>query len=329
MSTRNIVPRNDNEGQLGTEKKKWIKIYANEISAINFVGNLIGTANKTINDSIGQKIDESYIKNIEINNDNLIITKGNNVISELNITPIIYNKIETAIKTLIRNKIYKVNDIAYLPSLASYIRLECCQEGTTAETTPEEFNSAQVGQYITDGNVKWIVCDIRDGLSLGDVAYRPILKEGYVKLNGATVQRNDYPRLVKYATDNNLWTSSPMTEVWKFGQGDGSTTFVLPDYRNIFLEGGDTPSKIEAGLPNIQGDFYANDISSLFWTGAKQATGAFSLNTTQKNVFSGTATALLSTTSAVLFNASSYNAIYGKSNTVQPPSIKLIPQIKY
>ena len=25
MSTRNIVPRSDNEGQLGTEQKKWAK----------------------------------------------------------------------------------------------------------------------------------------------------------------------------------------------------------------------------------------------------------------------------------------------------------------
>lgn len=224
---------------------------------------------------------------------------------------------------------YKVGDIVYLPNLFSYMRLECFQEGTTAESVPEEFNTVKVGQYITDGTVKWIICDVKDGLSLGDVTYRPILKEGYVKLNGATVQRADYPRLVQYATDNNLWTSSPMTEVWKFGNGDGSSTFVLPDYRNRIIQGSDTPSKIEAGLPDIQGSFYANDLSSLFWTGAKQAAGAFSLNTTQKNVFSGGTITLLPTISAILFNASNYNAIYGNSTTVQPPAIKLIPQIKY
>lgn len=215
---------------------------------------------------------------------------------------------------------YTIGDISYLPSLASYIRLECCQEGTTAETIPEEFNSAQVGQYITDGNAKWIVCDIRDGLSLGDVAYRPVLKAGYVKLNGATVQRADYPRLVKYAIDNNLWTDSPTTEIWKFGNGDGSTTFVLPDYRNVFIEGGDTPSKMEAGLPNITGYAYVSagdnhsSSGSLYYTGETVSRGRDGSNWIDFKLY---------------LDASKSSSIYGNAETVQPPSIVLIPQIKY
>lgn len=218
---------------------------------------------------------------------------------------------------------YTIGDIAYLPSLASYMRLECFQEGTTAGSVHEGFNYAQVGQYITDGNVKWIVCDIRDGLSLGDVAYRPILKAGYVKLNGATVRREDYPRLVQYATNNNLWTYTPTTEIWKFGIGDGSTTFVLPDYRNVFIEGGDTPAKIEAGLPNINGRFYV-----IGWeSAASEASGAFYTTERWQNVAGPWGEAM----GGRLFNfdASMSNAIYGKSTTVQPPSIVLIPQIKY
>lgn len=31
----------------------------------------------------------------------------------------------------------------------------------------------------------------------------------------------------------------------------------------------------------------------------------------------------------MIFNASKYNPIYGISNTVQPPAIALVPQIKY
>lgn len=307
MTTRNYVPNDHNEGEIGVEKKWWAKGYFVNLNTTNI------------------KSDAINIRDVEATNANINTVNTDNMKTKL----LIFNGMEVSFSFIKRNTLYKVDDIAYNKNTQNGIRLECVKGGTTANEEPEEYSTSDIGTYIIDGETKWIVCDIKDGLPYGDVAYRPILKEGYVKLNGATVQRNDYPRLVKYATDNNLWTSSPMTEVWKFGQGDGSTTFVLPDYRNIFLEGGDTPSKIEAGLPNIQGNFYANDISSLFWTGAKQATGAFSLNTTQKNVFSGTATALLSTTSAVLFNASSYNAIYGKSNTVQPPSIKLIPQIKY
>lgn len=218
---------------------------------------------------------------------------------------------------------YTVGDIAYLPSLASYIRLECCQEGTTAETTPEEFNSTQVGQYVTDGTVKWIVCDIRDGLSLGDITYRPILKTGYVKLNGATVQRSDYPRMVQYATENNLFTTDNSNTPWLFGQGDGSITFVLPDYRNIFIEGGDTPAKIEAGLPNIGGSF------SIYYYQGMGASGSFSLTgSPSQGVLSGGSNPAYFY-QAITFDASKSNAIYGKSNTVQPPAIVLIPQIKY
>lgn len=77
MSTRNIVPRNDNEGQLGTEKKKWIKIYANEISAINFVGNLTGTANKAIQDNNGNIIIDTYATKTELSNKVNIDNIGN------------------------------------------------------------------------------------------------------------------------------------------------------------------------------------------------------------------------------------------------------------
>lgn len=77
MTTRNFVPRNNNEGQLGTENKKWNKIYTNEVFATNFTGNLTGTADNAIKDNKNQQIDATYIKNISINNDTLTVTKGN------------------------------------------------------------------------------------------------------------------------------------------------------------------------------------------------------------------------------------------------------------
>ncbi|STY71322.1 Uncharacterised protein [Megamonas hypermegale] len=67
MSTRNIVPRSDNEGQLGTEQKKWAKIYTNEISATNFIGNLTGTANKALEDNNGNEITSTYATKNELN----------------------------------------------------------------------------------------------------------------------------------------------------------------------------------------------------------------------------------------------------------------------
>lgn len=43
-----------------------------------------------------------------------------------------------------------------------------------------------------------------------------------------------------------------------------------------------------------------------------------SLNTAQGNL-----------SSVIVFNATDANAIYGSSDTVQPPAISLIPQLRY
>ena len=88
MTIRNIVPRNNSEGQLGTENKKWNKIYTNEIFATNFTGNLTGTADNAIKDNKSQQIDATYIKNISINNDTLTVTKGNDDSQDITINNI-------------------------------------------------------------------------------------------------------------------------------------------------------------------------------------------------------------------------------------------------
>lgn len=236
-----------------------------------------------------------------------------------------FNDMEVTFYFLKRNTTYKVDDVAYNKNTKNGVRLECVQGGTTATVEPEGYSTVNIGSYITDGTTKWLVCDIKDGLAYGDIIHRPILKKGYVKLNGATVQRADYPRLVKYATDNNLWTSSPTTDIWKFGQGDGRSTFVLPDYRNIFVEGGDTPSKIGAGLPNITGGSGV----SFHWKDTMIQDGALK---TQRDGTNSQVQALQNGewyASRVFIDASKSNSIYGASTTVQPPAIKLIPQIKY
>lgn len=195
--------------------------------------------------------------------------------------------------------------------------------GSTVPTPKEQDNSKQIT------NTEWVqeyvtsVLEKIDAENVGDIVYRPFLKKGYVKLNGATVQREDYPRLVQYATTNSLFTDNNSTTPWLFGQGDGSTTFVLPDYRNVFIEGGDAPAKIEAGLPNLEGTINngfrtfsttTNNNGLLTWEGKSQVYGSGDLTPGIQNI---------------TFNASKYNAIYGNAETVQPPTIVLIPQIKY
>lgn len=160
------------------------------------------------------------------------------------------------------------------------------------------------------------------GTTIGDIFYRPFLMPGYVKANGATVIRTDYPNLVLYVNDNNLWTSTPNTEPWKFGVGDGNTTMILPNYLNRVLQGGDSPAVLEAGLPNITGYFPADtrDYAESNYGGAFSQTW---LNH-QSDGHDGN-----SRTYKYTLDASKASNIYGASNTVQPPAIVLIPQIKY
>lgn len=195
--------------------------------------------------------------------------------------------------------------------------------GSTVPTPKEQDNSKKIS------NTEWVqdyvtsVLEKIDAENVGDIVYRPFLKKGYVKLNGATVSRNDYPRLVQYAITNSLFITDNSASPWLFGNGDGETTFVLPDYRNVFIEGGDTPAKIEAGLPNLEGTINngfrtfsttTNNNGLLTWEGKSQVYGSGDLTPGIQNI---------------TFNASKYNAIYGNAETVQPPTIVLIPQIKY
>ena len=175
--------------------------------------------------------------------------------------------------------------------------------------------------------------EILDLTPVGDVVYRPYLRAGYVKANGATVNRADYPRLVKFATDNNLWTDSPSTEPWKYGRGNGSTTMVLPDYRNRFIQGGDNAGTKNAGLPNIIGEISCKSGSAIS-TGNQDAdnlsfSGALSNSTKGGSAHNGGVNYFNHSLHSIKLNANLSNPIYGNSKSVQPPSITLVPQIRY
>ena len=179
--------------------------------------------------------------------------------------------------------------------------------------------------------------DNLDLTPVGDVVYRPYLRAGYVKANGATVNRADYPNLVKFATDNNLWTDSPSTEPWKYGRGNGSTTMVLPDYRNRFIQGGDNVVTKAAGLPQVNLTT-AEAVQVQDGTVAARTAILETPNNGYGAVTNGTG---FSKSAGVGLNISgnysisnaltlvAKNAIYGNSSTVQPPAIILIPQLRY
>lgn len=174
------------------------------------------------------------------------------------------------------------------------------------------------------GNGEWKDADSIDMTPVGDVVFRPFLKAGYVKANGATVNRADYPRLVAFATANNLWTTNPANEPWKFGQGNGSTTMVLPNYVGRFIQGGDSSAVKAAGLPNITGKTYS--ILSQLPSESGALAGSEKL---PADTGLNAETIYAMKLRYLEFNASRSNPIYGNSTTVQPPSLQLIPQIRY
>ena len=138
---------------------------------------------------------------------------------------------------------------------------------------------------------------------------------GYLKCDGAAVGRATYPE---------LFAAIGTT----YGEGDGETTFNLPDLIGRFAEGSATPGTVkEAGLPNITGVANTVNIGKVF-LGTSDYGGAISSVTTVTNVDGSVPTGLQTQTTGIDFNASRSNPIYGKSDTVQPPALTLLPCIK-
>ena len=110
-----------------------------------------------------------------------------------------------------------------------------------------------------------------------------------------------------------------------YGDGDGSTTFNIPDFRGRLPQGvgtlgadsyvlGDT---VDAGLPNIEGVATHNATYSGTNFDRNSATGAFyGATATSQHYLNGRAVG--SGWYDIGFDASRSNAIYGNSDTVQP-----------
>lgn len=77
----------------------------------------------------------------------------------------------------------------------------------------------------------------QDGIPIGDIVYRPFVKDGYVGALGQQVNRADYPRLEAYANKNNLFVDDNTNTPWMYGKGNGTTTMVLPNYVGRVIRG--------------------------------------------------------------------------------------------
>lgn len=147
---------------------------------------------------------------------------------------------------------------------------------------------------------------------------------GFIACNGAEVSRETYADL--FAAIGTL-----------YGEGDGSTTFNLPDLTDRVVQGSATAgTALAAGLPNISGTMteraFVRESSGGNITLISQSGGAFKTSTTtfEANTVACELSSTKVTDPAVIsFDASKSNVIYGNSTTVQPPALTMIYCIKY
>lgn len=149
--------------------------------------------------------------------------------------------------------------------------------------------------------------------------------EGYLPAEGAAISRTTYADLF-----NIIGT--------KFGEGDGSTTFNLPNLVGKFLEGNDTPGTVKvAGLPNIAGSISLNSgeteplsyADSVKTSDALFVTKATSSGDPDVDKWASGGRDKGTSIKAISFSAKNSNSIYGKSTTVQSSAITVKFVIKY
>ena len=150
---------------------------------------------------------------------------------------------------------------------------------------------------------------------VGTIDFAHDVPEGWLECNGAAVSRTKYARLFK-----KIGT--------KYGAGDGSTTFNLPNLHHRVLEATSTISEVgqvmEAGLPDITGQ-------QLLWgypvmTGSAGALGYAGSKLHPINASLSDTTA--ETYSDITFAASRSAATFGRSATVQPSAVRLLAIIR-
>lgn len=138
---------------------------------------------------------------------------------------------------------------------------------------------------------------------------------GWLICNGANVSRTDYAAL--FAAIGTI-----------YGAGNGSTTFGLPNLNGRFFEGttytGSVGTYHSAGLPNITGQI--NKLPTP-WNGLLyEQNGALKPVNIGDKAYSGNSNG---SNFRLELDASGANEIFGNSTTVQPPSMALLPCIKF
>ena len=167
----------------------------------------------------------SLVENVSLGGITEIINTLQSQITAIN------NSLSNPFPAWTAEKVYEVGDICIANTFKSYQYLECVVAGESGTITP---SYVDVGQMITDNEVKWLVCDFRDSAPVGTYKTDVVQRKGWIKANGAEVNRADYPRLWAWAVDNLLTTNDTTNYPGLFGEGDGVDTFTLPNFEDYF-----------------------------------------------------------------------------------------------
>ena len=154
-----------------------------------------------------------------------------------------------------------------------------------------------------------------DSIPVGSIIWsaRKSAPGGYLICDGSAVSRTTYA---------DLYSAIGTT----YGSGDGSTTFNLPNLIDRFPQGSQTANvgtTLAAGLPNISGGHLA-----LLDPGGLESYSGGPWTVTSSYIEGAGYGGGSSYDCSIYFDASKANALYGQSNTVQPPALKLLPCIK-
>ena len=167
-------------------------------------------------------------------------------------------------------------------------------------------NGVKVGEY--NGDVDQVIdITVSEGAQPGD--YKMIagstIPDGWLLCNGAAVSRTTYAKL--FAAIGT-----------RYGSGNGSTTFNLPNFNGRHVLGttnaGNLGSYVSAGLPDITGTVKIGNypLTTSDHKGAFYAASRGNADTHGQDTSSGVP--------ALGFSASNSNSIYGNSSTVQVPA---------
>lgn len=177
--------------------------------------------------------------------------------------------------------------------------LEAIANVYVTKTAHSKALNLKVNKADLESEIKRVLGTLDTGIPVGAIMAFHDVPAGWLQCNGAAVSRTTYAALfAKIGT--------------KYGSGNGSTTFNLPNLHHKFIEGTTTSSEVgksvSAGLPNISGTLAASWLSG---TGAFKKTGDGNCSEGQ-----------LWGSNTADFSASRSSAIYSSSSTVQPAAVR-------